>query len=137
MRVVIDTNIFVSSFFGGKPRKVIDLWRKGRITLCLSKAILDEYVEVLQRMGLEDEKELAELLSLFASGFNMVFTTKTPKIKVVEDDPGDDKFIECAVALKARAVITGDKALESLGEYMGIKILTPQKFLEKGGWCQA
>lgn len=131
MRVVIDTNIFVSSFFGGKPRKVVDLWKGGRITLCLSKAILDEYVEVLQRMGLEDEKELAELLSLFASGFNMVFTAKTLKIKVVKDDPGDDKFIECAVALKADAVVTGDKALESLGEYMGIKILTPQKFLEK------
>ncbi len=131
MRVVIDTNIFVSSFFGGKPRRVIDLWKGGRIILCLSKAILNEYVEVLQRMGLEDEKELAELLSLFASGFNIVFTAKTPKIKVVKDDPGDDKFIECAVALKADAVVTGDKALESLGEYMGIKILTPQKFLEK------
>jgi putative PIN family toxin of toxin-antitoxin system len=128
--VVIDTNIFVSSFFGGNPRKIVDLWRRGKITLCLSKDILDEYVEVLQRIGLRDEDELEELLSLFAKGFNILFTTKTPKIGIVEDDPDDDKFIECAVALKAEFVVTGDKSLETIGEYMGIKILTPQLFLK-------
>ncbi len=86
----------------------------------------------LSQFKAEEKRAGSEiLLSLFASGFNIVFTAKTPKIKIVKDDPGDDKFIECAVALKARAVITGDKALEGLGEYVGIKILTPQKFLEK------
>ncbi|MFH1025416.1 MAG: PIN domain-containing protein, partial [Nitrospirota bacterium] len=35
MRVVIDTNVFVSSLFGGNPRKVIDLWKEEKITLCL------------------------------------------------------------------------------------------------------
>ena len=131
MKVVIDTNVFVPSFLGGNPRKVIDLWKKGKISLCISKNILDEYVEVLQRIGLGDEREIEELLSLFAKGFNILFTTKTPKIKVVKDDPDDDKFIECAVALKAEAVITGDKALKAMNEFMGIKILTPQQFLKE------
>jgi putative PIN family toxin of toxin-antitoxin system len=130
MKVVIDTNIFVSSFFGGNPRRIIDLWKKGKINLCLSKDILDEYVDVLQRVGLKEEEEIEELLSLFAKGFNIVFTTRTPKIKAVKDDPDDDKFIECAVALKAEAIITGDKAIKVLGEYMGIKILNPQQFLK-------
>ena len=130
MKVVIDTNIFVSSFFGGNPRKIIDLWKRGEITLCLSKDILDEYVEVLQRIGLQDEGELEELLSLFAKGFNILFITKTPKIKAVKDDPDDDKFIECAVALKAEVILTGDRAIEVIREYMGIKILTPQQLLE-------
>ena len=130
MEVVIDTNIFVSSFFGGNPRRIINLWKTEKITLCLSKEILDEYIEVLQRIGLQDEDELGELLSLFKRGFNMLFTTKTPKVKVVKDDPDDDKFIECAVALKAEVIITGDKAIEAVGEYMGIKILTPQRFLK-------
>lgn len=129
MRVVIDTNVFVSSFFGGTPRKIIDLWKNGDITLCLSRDILDEYVKVLQRIGLQDESELKELLSLFAKGFNTLFTTKTPKIRVVKDDPDDDKFIECALALKAKVIVTGDKSIKALGEYMGIKILTPQEFL--------
>ena len=130
MKVVIDTNVFVSSFFGGNPRKIIDLWKKGKISLCLSKNILDEYIDVLQRIGLGDEREIEELLSLFAKGFNILFTTKTPKIKAVKDDPDDDKFIECAVALKAEVIITGDKALKAINEYMGIKILTPQQFLK-------
>jgi hypothetical protein len=129
MKVVIDTNIFVSSFFGGNPRRIIDLWKTEKITLCLSKDILDEYIEVLQRIGLQDD-ELGELLSLFKKGFNMLFTTKTPKVKVVKDDPDDDKFIECALALKAEVIVTGDKAIEAVGEYMGIKILTPQRFLK-------
>lgn len=130
MRVVIDTNIFVSSFFGGNPRKIIDLWKNEKITLCLSNAILDEYIDVLRRIGLKEEDELKELLSLFSMGFNILFTTKTPKIKIIKNDPDDDKFIECAVALKAHAVITGDREVLAIKEYMGIRILTPQKFLE-------
>ncbi|MEW6409990.1 MAG: hypothetical protein AB1488_07750 [Nitrospirota bacterium] len=40
----------------------------------------------------------------FAKGFDILFTTKTPKLKVVKDDPDDDKFIECAMALKAEVI---------------------------------
>jgi len=131
MRVVIDTNIFVSSFFGGKPRKIIDLWKTGKITLCLSNAILDEYIDVLRRVGLREEDELEELLSLFSRGLNLLFTTKTPKIRIIKNDPDDDKFIECAVALEAHTVITGDREVLTIKEYMGIRIVTPQQFLEK------
>jgi len=48
----------------------------------------------------------------------------------VKNDPDDDKFIECAVALKVEVIITGDKALKAMNEYMGIKILTPRQFLK-------
>jgi len=135
MKVVIDTNVFVSSFFGGNPWKIIDLWEKGNIILCLSKDILDEYVDVLHRVGLKEEEEIEELLSFFAKGFNILFTTKTPQIRAVKDDPEDDKFIECAVGLKAEVIITGDRAIKALGQYMGIKILTPQQFLKKYKSC--
>jgi putative PIN family toxin of toxin-antitoxin system len=131
MRVVIDTNVFVSSFFGGNPRKIIDLWRQEKVTLCLSKEILDEYVAVLQRLGLNDAALLKELLSLFATGFNLHFTGKTPSLQVVKSDPDDNKFIACAVALKAQAIITGDRALRSVGEYMNIRIVTPEQFLKE------
>jgi putative PIN family toxin of toxin-antitoxin system len=129
-RVVIDTNVFVSSFFGGNPKRIIDLWKNEEIALCLSKDVLNEYIDALQRVGLDDENEIEELLSLFAKGFNILFTTNTPKIKAVKDNPEDDKFIECAVALKADVIITGDKALKTIGEYIGIKIVTPQEFLK-------
>lgn len=130
MKVVIDTNIFVSSFFGGNPKQIIDLWKNEKITLCLSHAILDEYIDVLGRIGMKDEAELEELLSFFSKGFNILFTTKTPKITIVKNDPDDDKFIECATALRADAIITGDREVLAVKEYMGIRILTPQQFLK-------
>lgn len=129
MRVVIDTNVWVSSFFGGMPKKVIDEWKEGRMTLCLSPAIVSEYAAVLERMGLKDEPELEELLSLFARGFHCLFTSRTPILHVIDRDPGDNKFLECAVALKALFIVSGDKDLTDLNEYMGIRVVTPKEFL--------
>jgi putative PIN family toxin of toxin-antitoxin system len=131
IRVVVDTNVFISSFFGGNPRKIIDLWKSGEITLCLSKPIVDEYIEFLRRPGLQNEKEIEELVGLFAHGFHLVFTANTPELNIVEKDPDDNMFIECAVALKAGFIITGDKALKAIKEYMNIKIFSPNEFLSK------
>jgi len=133
LKVVIDTNVFMSSFLGGNPRKIIDMWKEGKITLCLSSNIFDEYIDVMNRVGLANEAELTELLSLFSKGLNIQFTTKTPKIKVVNSDPDDDKFIECAMALGAEYIITGDKAILSLNQYMGTKILSPYEFIKHYG----
>jgi len=129
-RIVLDTNVFISSFLGGNPRRIVDLWKAGNITLCLSRGIVDEYVEVLRRLGLEQEPELKELLKLFASGSHIVFTALTPELHVVEADPDDNKFIECAVVLDADFVITGDKVLLTMRDYMGTPIFTPRQFLE-------
>ena len=129
IRVVVDTNVFISSFFGGNPRKIIDLWKSGQITLCLSRPIIDEYIDVLRRMGLQNERELEELLSLFAHGFHVLFTSKAPDLNIVEKDPDDNKFIECAVALNSKSIIPGDKALQEIKDYMGIKIKSPKQFL--------
>ena len=132
MRVVVDTNVFVSSFFGGYPRQVIDLWRQGGMTLCLSKEIVDEYIRVLQRLGLE-EKELEEILSLFARGFHCLFTSKTPSLRIIDEDPADDKLFECAVALKAEYIISGDAAVVRVENYMGIKVIGPKEFTQRVG----
>jgi len=129
MRVVIDTNIFVSSFLGGNPRKIVDLWKSGTLTLCLSKEILEEYAEVLGRMGLEGSSEIKELLDLFSSAPNILFTSKTPEVHAVPDDPNDDKFIACALALGAEVIITGDKTLKAVGSYGDIRISSPSRFL--------
>jgi putative PIN family toxin of toxin-antitoxin system len=129
IKAVVDTNVFVSSFFGGNPGKLVDLWKSGEVTLCLSKPIIDENIEVLRRLGLQNEKELDELLGLFAHGYHVVFTVKTPELHILENDPDDNKFIECAVALKADFIISGDKTLTEIQDYMGIKIVNPKEFL--------
>ncbi|PXF58515.1 MAG: putative toxin-antitoxin system toxin component, PIN family [Deltaproteobacteria bacterium] len=129
IKVVIDTNVFISSFFGGNPKKIVDLWKKGEIKLCLSREIVDEYVEVLKRLGLQNESELRELLNTFAEGHNIIFSASTPSLNIIEQDPDDNMFIECAVALECSHIISGDKHLKSVKNYMGIKIVNPKEFL--------
>jgi hypothetical protein len=51
-------------------------------------------------------------------------------LNVVEKDHDDNKFIECAVELNAKSIITGDKALQKIKDYMGIKIQSPKQFTD-------
>ncbi len=132
MRVVIDTNVFISSLLSteGNPRKVIDLWRFERITLCLSKEILAEYFAVLGRFGMADEPEGKELVQLFEKRYNQVFVASPAAITVIKEDPADNKFLECAVAADARYIISGDRHLLSFKVFKGIRILPPAEFLK-------
>lgn len=52
------------------------------------------------------------------------------ELKVVERDPDDDKFIECAVAGKAKYLVSGDLDLLSLGGYGSVKIVSSSRLLE-------
>ena len=132
MRVVVDTNVLVSSFFGGPPREVIDCWKRGEITLCVSRGLIDEYVEVLNRLGLE-AKLIQELLELFAAGYNLAFIASTSPLSILEHDPDDNMLFECAVELKAKVIVTGDKAVRNVGRYMDIEVTTPSEFLARYG----
>ena len=129
IKVVLDTNLLVSSFFGGNRRGVIDLWKNGQITICLTQPILDEYVQVLHRLGLQDENELAELLNLFATSPNVLYTRNSPVLSIVDKDSDDYKFFSCAVALQASYIISGDKAVIEIHETLGVKVLSPADFL--------
>ena len=106
-------------------------WKSGQITICLSQPVFDEYMEVLRRLGLQSERELEEFVGLFARGFHVLYTANTPALHVVNKDPDDNKFIECAVALRAGFIISGDKALTTMKNYMGIKICNPKEFLDR------
>ena len=130
LKVVIDTNVFLSSFFGGIPREIINYWKNGKITLCLSQKIIEEYIEVLNKLGLKDKNEIQNLIKLFAESYNSIFTAKTPSLKVVEEDPDNNKFIECAVALDSKIIISGDKHLKNIKKYIDIEIVSPKKFIE-------
>lgn len=133
MKVVIDTNVFVSSVFGGLPRQVVELWFDGRLTLCLSEPIVTEYQRVLREIGAVSEAEERALIEAFASGEGVLYTADPPPIEGVSSDPDDDKFLECALELEADQVVSGDSDLLKLDSYMGIPILTPRELLEQVG----
>jgi putative PIN family toxin of toxin-antitoxin system len=132
VRVVLDTNVVVSALlFTGISSKLLPLWQDNVITVLLSRAILEEYLRVLSypkfKLSEGDIKGLIEEELL-----PYVETVKPGRrLRVVDRDPSDDKFIECAVAGKARVIISGDKDLLSIGRYQRILIQSPAQFLEK------
>ena len=125
MRAAIDTNVFVSSFFGGTPLKVIEYWFSGRLTLCVSKPILKEYFDVLNRFEFDDTSLLYRLMSAFERNFNLLFVNNPREQMWIKEDPADNKFIACALALKAEYIVSGDAHLRKLKNIENIKILSP------------
>ena len=131
MRVILDTNVFISSvFFGGQPGKILAAWRDGKIMLVLSTEILEEYVEVLQRLEkLYPPVEAGPVIELILAGSEII--TAPPLEKPISSDPDDDKFIACALASKARVIISGDKHLLSVDGFKGLEIVKPSEYVNK------
>jgi putative PIN family toxin of toxin-antitoxin system len=65
-----------------------------------------------------------------------IFVPTSALHSTVEDcrDPDDNKFLELAVAVDAKAIITGDEDLLALDPWRGIRILRPAAF-ESIAYC--
>ena len=55
-----------------------------------------------------------------------ILTSGKLKLTVIREDPPDDRYLECAVEGEAEYIVSGDQHLLSLGEYRGIRVLTPR-----------
>jgi len=130
LRVVIDTSIFIASFWEGRSRTMVELWKKGKITLCVSEAILKEYFYIIPRFN-RLNKEAGELLSLFKARKNIKMITPSKRLKVIKEDPVDNKFLECAAEAKAEYIISADKHLRNLRKYEGVRIVSSGSFLKE------
>ena len=129
MRIVFDTNIFISALIFPESsadealRKIIQ--REDH--LIISKAILDELLGVLARKFSRDREALARIAVLLADIGLLV--KPGHKINVLSDE-ADNRILECAVKGQADIIVTGDQAILNLGNYMGIKILSLRQYLE-------
>jgi uncharacterized protein len=131
VRVVFDTNILVSAlvFPGGRGEAALQRVVEERDELIVSKPILDELLGILGRKFSRDAEELAHI-AVFLSDLARTVRPRA-RIRVLKDDP-DNRVLECAVAGRADAIVTGDKALLELREYRGVRILALREFLERG-----
>jgi putative PIN family toxin of toxin-antitoxin system len=131
VKVILDTNVFVSGiFFSGPPYRILEAWRDDKIQLVVSPEILEEYRRVGEILA-EDHPAISlspwiELVVQKASIFSV-----PPLAEIVCDDPDDNKFLACALASKSRAIVSGDKHLLKVSGYEGIEVLKPRDFLEK------
>lgn len=134
MKVVIDTNVFISRFLSpkGTPARIVELLEAGAFYLLVSDGLVGEYQRALQYEHVRKVHGLtAEQVQKWVTDLRRtsVFVKPSAPIAAILSDPDDNKFLECAVAGGADYIVSGDKHLLSLGEYEGIRILSPADFL--------
>lgn len=136
LRVVIDTNIFVSGtiLLRGTPFEVLEAWRRQDYVLVTSEAIIAEIERVLRyprirdRYGVTEQDVLRLVESLRADA--LIVPGEDP-VSGVCADPADDKFLACALAAQADCIVSGDPHLLEVSGYEGMAILRPREFLEQ------
>ena len=129
MRVVADTNVFISALmFGGLPGRFLDLALSRRFNLATSKALLDELDEKLRGKFAVSERDALAIRAKLEGHANLV--DPNFELNIVSDDPDDNRVLEYAVAGKANFIVSGDRHLLRIGFYEGIAIFTVRQFLE-------
>ena len=129
MKIVLDTNVLISAIvFGGKPRKILESVIRGELTLFLSEDILDELKAVLQRpkFGFPSEVIRIILAELHTIG---AIVTPSKRISAIQEDPDDNRILECAVEGSAKYIVSGDTHLLNLRQYLNIRIVSPDEYL--------
>ncbi len=131
MRIVLDTNVFISGiFFSGPPHRILQGWRDGRVQLVLSPDIFEEYQRVAEILHKQfPAVDLSELLELVLVKAEMCQVEALSE-KVCAD-PDDDKFIACALSSGSKIIVSGDKHLLDVNGYEGIEIIKPRTFVDK------
>ncbi len=129
-RVVIDTNVLISSLWGGKPGKIIELWDNNKIIIIVSQTVLDEYFRVLNRFDISEE-DVEDVIKLFSNTNKTLFIKPRNRINIIQKDVEDNKFLECADAGDADFIISGDRHLLELRKFRKTKIISVSDFLIK------
>lgn len=128
MKVVIDTNIFISGiFWGGKPLQVLDHWIRDDFILLISKTILDEYSKTLYDISKGRRDDLVDKWIFNISKYSE-FVQPNQQFQICRDKD-DNKWLDCAVAGSADFIISGDKDLLSLKSIFPVQIVQLADFL--------
>jgi putative PIN family toxin of toxin-antitoxin system len=138
VRVVFDTNVFVSAFIQPKspPGQLLARLIQGDgFELVLSASILDEirralrYPKVRKRIRLDDDDLDLRVTMLGILSTMVAVSSRT--VSGVSRDPDDDAILATAVEGCADYIVTGDQDLLAIGDYQGIHIVTPRAFRQR------
>ena len=120
-RLVLDTNSLIQTL----PKRSVyhDLWISlfdGRNIFCVSNEILEEYEEILER---KTTHELASLVlkAIINNPFTS-FITPYYHFNLIEADPDDNKFVDCAICGNAKYIVTEDNHFSILSKNMFPKV---------------
>jgi putative PIN family toxin of toxin-antitoxin system len=131
-RVVLDTNVWVSFFIspGGTCDALVNRLFSAGTTVVTSGVLMRELHRVLrEKVGLSVEQADEATRDLRAV---CELVEPTERIRVVKGKDDDNRVLECALAGKADAIISGDtRHLLPLGAFRGIPIVSPREALDR------
>lgn len=114
-KIVLDTNCLIQCIpERSRYHAVWESFTDGRNVLCVSNDILEEYHEILLRLT---NRMTAEYVigTLLNSPF-VEFVTPFYHFELIESDPDDNKFADCAIAAGARCIVSNDHHFDILKE---------------------
>ena len=123
--IVPDTNVLVSGSIvpHGNPAFILDSWRNEKVQIITSLEILAEFQRVMLEKFNAPQNEV-EVLNAFFIWKGKVVEPKQ-KFNVIKEDPSDNKFLEVAIEGKADYIVSGDKDLLRIKNFMRIQIISP------------
>lgn len=133
MRIVLDTNVFVSSLLteGGLPDRLYRSWDADMFSLVTSRQQLAEFKRVTSYPHLQRFMRLTALQTM-ENGIESraLILTDLPSVSY-SPDPDDNVILATAIAGDADYLVSGDKkGLLLLGEVESIPILTVRDALD-------
>ncbi len=139
VRAVLDTNVIVSGLLSprGKPGELLRAVGS-RFELVWTETLIVECRQVLarpriaKRLGGRGEVAALALARLVALA-SMIEGDRLPVGRIVPTDPDDDILFGAALVGGARFVVTGDAAVLGVGQFAGIRVVTPAEFLDSLG----
>ncbi|MBI4684097.1 MAG: putative toxin-antitoxin system toxin component, PIN family [Nitrospirae bacterium] len=132
MKVVFDTNIFISAFIfpESQAEKAISRIAEGIDTLLISKPIINEVLSVLSRKFSQNAEAISRAAVYLSELAIIVHPQKA--VHILKDE-SDNRILECAISWGADVIVTGDKKMLELDEYLGIKIISLKEYLLERG----
>jgi putative PIN family toxin of toxin-antitoxin system len=135
VRVVLDTNVVASALlWGGTPERLIELTGEGSLECFTSEALLAELAAILGRPKFAQKLRQKNLsgTEIVARYREIAETVDTAPIEETAlRDPDDAAVLACALAARAKAIISGDDDLHALGSYQGIPVFSPADCLRR------
>jgi len=134
MKITVDTNVLISAtFWYGDSERIIEKIESKDIELVLSKEIIEEFARVLNYRDIK-EKIKNKNLEIKRTVEKIISISKIveplEKLNIVNEDPDDNKILECAKSGEVDFIISNDNHLLKLKEFENIKIITSKMLID-------
>lgn len=130
--VVIDTNCLIMAVSSRSGyHKIWKSFLAGDYWLCISNEILEEYVEVLTRNISVSVARYVVFTILERRNVKMI--TPYYNWNLIESDPDDNKFVDCAIAANAKFIVSEDRHFSVLKNipFPSVPVINIDEFLKR------